>query len=354
MLARGREELEYGPLAGLDTTADEFAAAKMAMVRFWVQWIGPAAPVWEDSVRIDNYIDLTHQSLMSPVAASSPEAASYIARHPGASGHQLRVLDFAVEIPERKLALGTALDVAVEFAIDRTGVLHVRPEGDAMWHVSLPGPAGDQVAMADRSGRGRLFGVFMSTSFPWRLYCYLFSDKGLLASWAHASVFFGEGLWAHDSAADEERLQIADVLVAERQFEDLIYGAPLAELARVVENSAASHLSAEGLDSADKATVTMCDALRNLLSGQGWAPLFANPAGGRDGIASVLRHGDLVTPLAALGLCNTFCQTRPEVELHMAHAGHELDALIAACEQLEATTGLRLLTSNDHEIHARV
>jgi hypothetical protein len=356
MLPRGREELEHGPLAGLDLSVDEFAATKMAMVRFWVEWVGPAAPVSDDRLRIDNYIDLTHQVLMSPVPASSPQAASYIERHPMASVHELRKLDFAVEIPERKLPLGTALDVEVEFAIDPTGALHLRPAGDTTWHVSMPAPVGDRVAMADRSGRGRLLGVFMSTNFPWPLYCYLFSGAGLLASWAHDSVFFGEGRWTHDFADHEERLRIADVLVAEREVEGLIYQAQLAELAQVVENSAASHMSADGLDSADTATVTMCDALRELLSGCGWASLFANPPGGenRVGIDSVLQPGNLVTPLAALGLCNTFCQARPDVEAHMADAGQDLNALIAGCEQLQAATGLRLLTIDDHEIRARV
>jgi len=38
----------------------------------------------------------------------------------------------------------------------------------------------------------------------------------------------------------------------------------------------------------------------------------------------------------------------------MADAGHDLTALVAGCEQLEATTGLRLLATNDHQIRARI
>lgn len=61
-----------------------------------------------------------------------------------------------------------------------------------------------------------------------------------------------------------------------------------------------------------------------------------------------------MTPLAALGLCNAFSRARSEVEAYMAGAGHDLKGLIAGCEQLEAATGLRLLTIDRHEIRARV
>lgn len=67
------------------------------------------------------------------------------------------------------------------------------------------------------------------------------------------------------------------MLMAELEVEELNEG-PLGELAQIVERSAASRRR-DGLDSADAATVLTCDALRELLSGCGWAPLFANPAG---------------------------------------------------------------------------
>lgn len=334
MLPRGAEELEHGPFAGIGVTADEFGMAAAAMLHFWREWVGPAAPVSDDRLDIVNLTNPVHELLMSPLPASG--AAFYLERHAGVSPDHLRVLDFALDIPDRKRALGTALDVAVEFAPDSAGALHLRPEGAGAWQVSIPGLAGDR-----GSGRGRLLGVFMSTGFPWRLYCYLFSDDELLASWTHGD------------SDDGESQEIASVLIAEREVEELNQ-ASLAEMAGVVEHSARDFMSAEGTDSTDAASVAMCDALREVLCDCGWAPLFADPAGGEYGVSSLLEQGDLVTPLAALGLCNAFCRTRSEVEGHLADVGHDLNALIAGCEQLEASTGLRLLATDDHEIRARI
>lgn len=335
MLPRGAEELEHGPFAGIAVTADEFGTAATAMVRFWGEWVGPAAPVSDHRLEIVNLTNPVHEILMSPLPASG--AAFYLERHAGVNPDYLRVLDFALDIPDRKRALGTALDVAVEFAPDSAGALHLRPEGAGEWQVSIPGLAGG----VGVSGRGRLLGVFMSTGFPWRFYCYLFSEEELLATWTHGD------------SDDGESQEIASVLIAEREVEELNQ-ASLAEMAGVVEHSVRDFMTAEGTDSTDAASVAMCDALREVLCDCGWAPLFADPAGGEYGVSSLLEPGDLVTPLAALGLCNAFCRTRSDVEGHLADAGHDLNALIAGCEQLEASTGLRLLATDDHEIRARI
>jgi hypothetical protein len=45
MLPRGREEIEHGTLAGLAVTAEDFITTKLAMIRCWIDCIGPSALV---------------------------------------------------------------------------------------------------------------------------------------------------------------------------------------------------------------------------------------------------------------------------------------------------------------------
>jgi hypothetical protein len=340
MLPLGREELEHGPFAGLGVSRDEIVAAREAMNRFWHARVGPAAPVSADvGPKLTNVVTPSQTLLMRPLAVISREAASSYAERQRSirEREEPRLLDFVLEVPARKLPLGTALDVAVEFAVDNAGALHLRADADRPWRVSPTAYRGDA---SRRSGRARLLGVFMSTGFPWHLYCCLFDGWELLAHWG--------------TGENEELSHITEVLTTELELEKSLLEAPLVKLATVIGRSAESRLSDQRMDSADAATVAVCDALRELLSACGWAPLFADPSGGNEGICSVLRPRRLVTPLAALGLCNSFCRARSEVEAHMARAGHDLNALVASCAQLEAATGLRLLATDAYQIYARV
>ena len=234
--------------------------AQTALVAFHVAHVSPEAPVTEDAaVDPETAADLQHQTLVTPLPEDLTSVTAYHERRVAFAGATLRSLDFVLELPERKRALGTLLNAAIEVNAADGGVIALRVPGGE-WE---PAPAGLTTRL---EGAGvhpaRLVGVMMSTETPWRLYCFILVDGTIQSAWSHG---------ADD---DEEAKEVGETIAYEQEFER-ISGLTLDALA---SESVGSHLATRATTAsarADDATLAISMTLREALSGHGWGALFA-------------------------------------------------------------------------------
>jgi hypothetical protein len=107
-------------------------------------------------------------------------------------------------------------------------------------------------------------------------------------------------------------------------------------------------------DPTAEATIAVSMALREALAQQGWDGLFAfSPAIADTGIRTLL-GGLAVRALAAAGLVNSFATTRAEMTHRLSAQGHDLDALIAACDRIAAEHRIQLLVADAGHVRVRV
>jgi hypothetical protein len=336
MLPRGPEEREHGPFVGIGLTEGEVLTGMALTKRFYDTAIGPRAPLTGGMPFLD--VLNTHPRYLRMVEPlpRSPERDGFFQRHPGDQGSEVRELDFVLEVAMSKRALGTAIDMAVEYKVDMAGGFYIRHSPDSAWSVSLPSPKGQE--LAGTQGIGRLVGVFMSRQFPWAMYCNLFVGIELVALWCNVC--------GDDEDYRLEQREIAQIVSTELQFE---------QASRLTLIELGEHLSDDlALWRRDNATATTAKAIRQILGDAGWGGAFRDKPRNDFGLRNILRSGSLVSSLASVGLCNAFTVSRAEIEQLMADADHDLGALIRACDECESATGLRLLEHDERTVRARI
>jgi hypothetical protein len=275
-----------------------------------------------------------------PLPEDERSVVAYLERNPDARGATVRPLDFVLEIPRLKRSLGALLDVPIELDVDDGRIAALRvDDARASWQA----PPGPLAINENGSGRqhGRLVGVVMSTSSPWRLDCFVVINGVVQA------------VWSHGAKEEAELRKIAQIITYEEEFQT-VTGLTFEALTRAFT---ASHLSGELPDvaaHADEATITVSMALREVLADRGWRPLFStSPAAGDNGLRTRL-PGRLVSALSVTGLVNSYSTARTEVAKQLASRGHDLDELIAACNRLDSEHGVRLLDADTETVRASV
>jgi hypothetical protein len=344
MLLRGPEERTHGPLAGLDSTVADVADAHYALARFYLNRVGPGAPVTRGPFAEPETLDeQLHNSLVTPFAEDQePEAVrAYFERNPGDPKGPLRMLDSLLEMPKLNRSHATLLDLWIEVEIDGHHLTGFRANETGPWRR----PRSEIPVNLDRPGlfSARLLAMLTSKASPWRLDCYLVIDRFVRASWS-----FGEPD-AEEFREEVERINFYEVFRATSGIRPEDY------LANVI--NAADTEKGDGALSADptgEATVTISMAIREALAERDWAGLFAlSPAIQDNGVRTLL-GGPAVRALAAIGLVNSFTVARAEVTQRLVSQGHDLDALIAACDRTSSEHGVQLLVADVDQLRARV
>ena len=341
MLLRGPEEREHGPLAGLDVSPADVTDAQFAVSRFHRARVGPGAPLARGPVAEPrSRDDHVHAALVTPLGDDQEAAVrAYYLRNPGRAEQPLRMLDFMLEMPELNRTHAALLDLAIEVEIDGGHLTALRTEGAAQWRAA-PGVLPVKAVQPGRRP-ARLLGLLSSKANPWRLDCFVVIDGSVRAAWSFGSP-----------EADESRGEVDRINFYEA-FRSASATRPEDYLTRVLSAAQLAEAGAPG-DPTGEATATAAMALREALSQRGWGSLFAlSPAVADNGIRTLL-GGPATRALAATGLVNSFATARPEVARQLGAQGHDLDALIAACDRAASEYGVRLLAAGDGHVRARV
>lgn len=336
MLLRGPEEREHGPLSGLELSLLEVVDAQYAFELFHRARVGPSAPLQQGPLpNPQSLSEQVHNALVTPLGDDQEQAIrAYFERNPGQPHQPLRLLDSWLEMPQLNRTRAALLDLWIEVEIVGDHLAALRVDDTTPWRK----PPGVLRVTVDRPGlhRARLLGMLSSKvkASPWRLDCFVIIDGFVRAYWC-----FGEPD-ADEWRGDVNRINYYEAIRAASGIrpEDYLTAVSVAYLedddARVVA------------DPTVEATVAVSMAMREALSQRGWEALFAlSPAIADTGIRTLL-GGPAVRALAATGLVNSFTTARAEVTERLSALGHDLDALIAACDRIVAEHGVQLLVAD--------
>ena len=343
MLLRGPEEREHGPLAGLDMSLADVVDCQYAFLKFYLARVGPGAPLTQGPLaEPQSPGEQLHNSLVTPLGDDQEQAIrAYYKRNPGQPERPLRLIDFILEMPKMNSVRAALLDLRVEVEIDGEHLAALRVEGTTRWRT----PPGVLRVKVDQPGRhrARLLGMLSSKPSPWRLDCFVVIDGLVRASWS-----FGE------PDADELRFD-GDRINFYEAFRSASGIRPEDYLAEVLSAAHLTDVDARALDDPTaEATIAVSMTVREALAQRGWDGLFAlSPAIDDNGIRTLL-GGPAVRALAATGLVNSFATARAEVTERLSAQGHDLDALIAACDHAASEHGVQLLVADADHVRARV
>jgi len=271
-----------------------------------------------------------------------PSLQAYFERNPGDPKTPLRLLDFFLEMPRLNRTRVALLDLPLEVDVDDDRVVALRVDDDqAPWH-EPPGPIATGTIAPGRH-RGRLVGIVMSTTSPWRLDCFVVID-GLV-----------RGAWSSGQPKDDELAETVQQINYYEAFRKPTGMRPEAFLMQAISASRLSGQEAPDIAAhTDEATITVSMALREVLAEHGWGGLFSTIPTAADSGVRTLLTGPLVRALSATGLVNSYSNSRSEIAHQLASIGHDLDELIDACNRLASERAVRLLDTDAESVRARV
>lgn len=317
--------------------------AQYAFIVFDHACVGPSAPLTQGPLpEPQSPGEQLHNLLVTPLGDDQEEAIrAYFERNPGVSERPLRLIDFMLEMPQANRTRAALLDLWVEVEIDGEHLAALRAESTTPWRK----PPGVLRVKVDRPGRhrARLLGMLSSKANPWQLDCLVIIDGFVRASWSFGEPDADEFRGAVDRINFYEAFRSASGFRPEDYLTQVLSAAHLTD----VDAGALADPTAE-------ATIAVSMAVREALTQCGWGGLFAlSPAIEDNGIRTLL-GGPGVRALAATGLVNSFATARAEVTERLSAQGHDLDALIAACDRTAAEHSVQLLVADADYVRARV
>jgi len=334
MLARGPEESQHGPLAGLDLTRDEVREALEALVSFHRKEIGPFTLVEPTPAGTSVSAHPANEVLLSPLG-DEPHASAFRDRTGTPPDVPVRPLDLVLEVLDGKRKMCVLVDLQVE--VQSVGAdLVFRTSADGTEHRTFPypGPFPYQGPVS-----GRLVSVLMTTGCPSHVYCLLFCDGRMTAGWVLGESF---------EDVSDEALRIGQEVGGAIQLE----GSLALSFEQGVDAGVNGLVSsAAAAERAAAVTRPLCDSIRRALANHWGSGSLRDPPDSNDGLAGVLAP-HLLAGIARLGLVNSFTTDRDEVAEVMREYGMELNELVDACADLPDRVGLTLLRTTASDIRA--
>ena len=337
-LQRGPEEREHGVFQGLDLTVQEVRAGMTSLVRFHRDHVAPGGALADQHQRVTGIRNLQHAAMMMEMDPTASFVTELLRRHRVVGAAMVRLLDFVLDIPERKRAFCQLIDLPVDIRGQGTQLL-LSPTGDHANIRALEAPAAAQFSSVPQSGR--VVGVIASTDIPWRFYCFLVKGDAVVCSWIHGG----------EIKDTEEHRALMETISREAQMESSTQLSFTMLNDYITRNTAASERVRRR---ADATTRAIAEILRELLNGAGWQGLLS-PASAQDfGVRNIVSKMSDVRCISAAGLCNAFRRSRTDVNTLMQSAGFELASALEVSERVKMGTGVTLIRTEGDQVFVQV
>jgi hypothetical protein len=337
-LQRGPEERQHGGFRGLDLTTAEIRAGMASLVRFHAERVGPGGALADQRPRAMGIRNQSHAAMMTVMDSAAPFVTELLHHHHVTGAPAVRLLDFVLDIPQRKRAFCYLMDVPVDVRADGTRLL-LSPAGDLTTVRALPAAAAGQFSAMPQAGR--LVGVITSTAIPWRFYGFLVKENAVVCSWEHGGT--------RDDTAERQAL--------------------MATISREVSMEASTRLSFVTLNDyitrnaeaaerlrrrADEATQVAAAALQPLLGAAGWQDLLSTSRAQDFGMRNLVGKTSDVRCLAIAGLSNAFHREREPLDALMRANGTSLASAVEIAGRVQRAAGVTLIRTEGDQVFVQV